>query len=116
MLRKPLLSLLVAIVLGVGFVVGLTRLFVLRYELGDVYPPYSTLRADPLGTKALAAALDELPNVDVQRNYKPLPKLRPGGPVTLVYAGVNHHSYWTNQELLAFDTLIASGSRAVGQK
>jgi hypothetical protein len=95
------------------FVGGLARLFVLRYESGDVYPPYSSLRADPLGTKALAAALAELPGIEVGRNFKPLPKFHPNGPVTLVYAGVSHRAYWTGPELLAFDSLIANGSRAI---
>jgi hypothetical protein len=113
MLRKPLLSLFLALLLGIGFAYGLARLFILRYEIGDVYPPYSTLRADPLGTKALAEALDDLPNVEVRRNFKYLPKLRAGGPVTLVYTGVPHHAYWTEQELVAFDSMIVTGSRAV---
>lgn len=113
MLRKPLLRMLLSIALALGFVWGLTRLFVLRYEVGDSYPPYSSLRADPLGTKALATALDELPNVEVRRNFKPLPKLRPNGPVTLVYAGVPHWAFWTDDELQAFNTLVLGGSRAV---
>ncbi|MDR3401791.1 MAG: hypothetical protein P4L99_04755 [Chthoniobacter sp.] len=113
MLRRPLLRMFLAVALAVAFVVGLARLFVLRYEVGDSYPPYSSLRADPLGTKALAAALDELPNVEVRRNFKPLPRVHPGGPVTLVYAGVGHRAVWTDQELLAFDTLVLNGSRAV---
>ena len=100
-------------VLGAVFVGGLVRLFVLRYETGDVYPPYSTLRADPLGTKALAAALDDLPGLKVERNFKPLPKLDPAGPVTLVYAGVSHRDYWNERELQQFDKLVVSGSRAV---
>jgi hypothetical protein len=113
MLRKPLLRMLFSVVLALGFVWGLTRLFVLRYEVGDSYPPYSSLRADPLGTKALATALDELPNVEVRRNFKPLPKLRPNGPVTLVYAGVPHQAYWANDELQTFNALVVGGSRAV---
>jgi hypothetical protein len=113
MLRKPLLRLLFALLLAGGFAYGLTQLFMLRYATGDVYPPYSSLRADPLGTKALAAALDELPGVEVRRNFKPLPKLRPDGPVTLLYTGVPHKAYWTEQELAAFDGLVVRGSRAV---
>jgi hypothetical protein len=113
MLRKPLLSLLIALVLAAVFVFGLFQLFALRYQVGDVYPEYSTLRADPLGTKALVDSLAELPHVETRRNFKPLTKLRPDGPVTLVYAGVAHHSYWTDEELLAFDSLLANGSRAV---
>ncbi len=113
MLRKPLLTLLLALLLGGGFAYGLVRLFVLRYEVGDVYPPYSSLRADPLGTKALAEALDALPDVEVRRNFKPLPKLRPEAPVTLVYTGVPHRAYWSAQELAAFESLVVTGSRAV---
>lgn len=113
MLRKPLLCLLLALLLGGGFAYGVARLFILRYEIGDVYPPYSSLRADPLGTKALAAALAELPNVEVIRNFKPLPKLRPDGPVTLIYTGVPHTAMWTEPELLAFDRLVVGGSRAI---
>jgi hypothetical protein len=113
MLRKPLLSLLFALLLGALFAGGLARLFILRYETGDIYPPYSSLRADPLGTKALAAALAELPGVTVQSNFKSLPKLRPTGPVTLVYAGVSDQSFWNGPELLAFDSLVANGTRAL---
>lgn len=113
MLRKPLLGLLLALLLGGTFAYGIVSLFILRYEVGDVYPPYSSLRADPLGTKALAAALGELPNVDVSRNFKPLPKLRTDVPVTLIYTGVPHTAMWTSRELLAFDQLVVGGSRAI---
>ncbi len=113
MLRKPLLRVMFSLALALAFGWGLVELFVLRYEVGDSYPPYSSLRADPLGTKALATALDELPNVEVRRNFKPLPKLRTDGPVTLVYAGVPHHAFWGGDELQAFNTLVLSGSRAV---
>ncbi|HSI14622.1 MAG TPA: DUF4350 domain-containing protein [Chthoniobacter sp.] len=102
-----------SLVLAIAFGWGLVRLFVLRYEVGDSYPPYSSLRADPLGTKALATALDELPDVEVRRNFKPLPKLRTNGPVTLVYAGVPHRAFWGGDELQAFNTLVLTGSRAV---
>jgi hypothetical protein len=113
MLRKPLITLLLALLLGVVLVAGLSRLFVLRYEVGDVYPAYSSLRADPLGTKALAEALDALPGVEMRRNFKPLPQLRAGEPVTLVYTGVPHQAVWTEQELAAFDAMVLAGSRAL---
>lgn len=113
MLKKPVLSFLLALLLFAGFAVGLSRLFILRYEIGDVYPPYCSLRADPLGTKVLADALRELPGVEVRRNFKALQKLRPAGPVTLVYAGVTHRAYWTEGESAAFDSIVAGGSRAV---
>lgn len=113
MLKKPILTWLLALFLAVIFAGGLARLFALRYESGDIYPLYSSLRADPLGTKALAEALDALPEVEVRRNFKALPKLRPGRPVTLIYTGVPHQAVWTEPELAAFDNLVATGSRAV---
>lgn len=113
MLEKRWVRAILAVGLIAAFVIGLVQLFTLRYEVGDIYPEYSSLRADPLGTKALAAALEDLPNVEVRRNFKPLPKMHPDGPVTLVYAGVGHDAVWTNEELNAFNELILSGSRAI---
>src|SRR4051812_43939030 len=99
MLRKPLLTLTFAILLAAGFFFGLARLFTLRYASGEVYPPYSTMRADPLGAKGVFEALSALPGVEVRRNFQPLKRLRPGKPVTLVYLGTTHYSYWTEREL-----------------
>ena len=113
MLRKPLLTLTLALLLAVGFCYGLARLFTLRYESGDVYPPYSTLRADPLGAKGIYEAIAQLPGVEVRRNFQPLKKLQPGRPITLVYLGTAHESYWTERELAEFETLMANGARAV---
>lgn len=113
MLKRPLLALALAVLVAGAFCFGLARLFALRYEAGDVYPPYSTLRADPVGTKALHDALGGLPGVQVRRNFQPLKKLQPGQPVTLVYAGVQPQSYWTERELLELETLLANGARVV---
>jgi len=63
----------------VVFTAGLVRLMLLRFEAGDVYPPYSSLRTDPLGTKALYQALDELPGVRASRNHVPLRRLPEDG-------------------------------------
>ena len=113
MLRKPLLLLMLGLLLAGAFVVGVAQLFILRYRKGDVYPPYSSLRADPLGVKGLYEALGELPGVNTERNYKPLPKLKPPAPITLVYAGVPHTAAWDDVELLGFNALILGGSRAI---
>src|ERR1041385_7234116 len=50
------------------FVAGAVYLMLLRFEAGDVYPPYSSLRADPLGTMALAESLAKMPGLDVRRD------------------------------------------------
>ena len=113
MLKKPLLTLACALLLAAAFFYGVARLFVLRYERGDVYPPYSSLRADPLGVKGIYDALDRLPGVDATRNFRALPKLRPAAPVTLVYAGVTEYAQWESRELTVFDALVHDGTRAI---
>ena len=55
---KTLRWLLPALIVVFG--AGVIRLFQLRFEAGDVYPPYSSYRADPLGTRALYQSLENL--------------------------------------------------------
>ena len=64
------------------FVAGVVELFQLRFESGDVYPVYSTLRADPLGAAAFYEALADQPGLRVERNLRPLDRLGLG-PATL---------------------------------
>jgi len=52
-----------------AFVFGLTRLFELRFEVGDVYPPYSSLRSDPLGTMAFYEGLGKVPGISTRRDF-----------------------------------------------
>jgi hypothetical protein len=52
---------LAALVLAMAaFAAGLAGLFRDRLETGDIYPAYSTLRSDPMGCRALFAALENL--------------------------------------------------------
>lgn len=51
------------------FVFGIVQLFELRFETGDVYPPYSSLRADPLGTMAFYESLGQMPGISVRRDF-----------------------------------------------
>lgn len=113
MLNRKLLTATAAIVLALTLGYGLLQLFAIRWERGDVYPPYSTLRADPLGTRILFESVAALPGMEVRRNYRPLQQLRPDAPVTLIYAGVSQKAQWGNDELRHLETLLASGSRAV---
>jgi hypothetical protein len=98
---------------GLAFAYGIVHLFALRFQEGDVYPPYSSLRADPLGTKGFHDALDELPQLDVQRNYRAIRRLRLPSPPTLVYAGVPSHAMWGAGELRDVEGLLTDGARVV---
>src|SRR5436189_6446428 len=82
MKRLPLLVLLVVLA---GFTFGLVQLFNLRFESGDNYPPYSSLRADPLGSKALYESLGHL--MPARRHLQPLSRLGDGRDATLIWLG-----------------------------
>ena len=68
----PILALVLAAAM---FTAGVIYLFLLRFEAGDVYPPYSSLRADPLGTMALCESLAKLPGLRVRRDTSDANKL-----------------------------------------
>ena len=68
----PALFLLIVAAL---FVYGMVEILILRFEKGDVYPPYSSYRPDPLGTKAFYEGLGLLQGVEAVRNVEPLPKV-----------------------------------------
>jgi hypothetical protein len=101
-------------VLAAGFLFGLLRLFVLRFEAGDVHPPYSSLRKDPLGTAVLYEGLDRLPDVAVRRNFEPLHRMPADAPATLLYLGVSED--WRPAALkpeLLLDRVADRGGRLV---
>lgn len=51
-------------------IIGLIRLFQLHFAIGDVYPAYSSLRSDPIGSKAFHDALAEVHGTSSSRNYR----------------------------------------------
>jgi hypothetical protein len=121
--RKTILLSAVAVLL-VLFAVGLLELVALRFEAGDIYPPYSTLRSDPLGAKAFYDSLAALDGVSVRRNYLPQEQLLPlmQGPnrEALVYLGADEYSQAASlgekkprdyAEML--DNFVAPGGRLV---
>src|SRR5256885_1893261 len=82
--KFPLL--LLAVLCGV-FLLFTLKLFSLRFQTGDIYPPYSSLRTDPLGSKALYESLNDLGAVVTERNFKTLDKLPEAAGVTLLFLG-----------------------------
>ena len=57
--RRPVLVFVLLFVLG-AFGYGLVQLFKLRFATGDIYPPYSSLRGDPLGSRVYVDRLQQL--------------------------------------------------------
>lgn len=68
---------------------GVSAVYRLRVARGDLFPQYSTLRADPLGARALHDALQLLPGRRVERWTRPLARLeaKPGDLVWVI--GIN---------------------------
>src|SRR5687767_9409355 len=75
MRRNPAIGvgMLIAIGLATAWCFGL--MMSRRFAGGEVYPPCSTQRADPMGAKALYEALDRLVGTTCERNFKRLGKL-----------------------------------------
>ena len=109
MKRAAVIALLV---LGAAFALGLARLYSLRFETGDVYEPYSSLRADPLGTRAFYESLDRL--LPAQRNYRPLSRLDVAPEATLFWLG----EHWDEldaprADLERLEAFVSAGGRLV---
>ena len=107
-------SLLLALLL-IAFLFGVGHLFVLRFQTGDIYPPYSSLRSDPLGSRVLYESLENLGNITLGRNYRFLNSLKPEPDTTFFYLGASADDYHpVPQELIdVCDRLVDSGGRLV---
>ena len=97
------------------FIYGLVHLLNLRFESGDVYPAYSSLRSDPLGTRALFESLDNLNPSHIQRNYLPLSQTSYRQPTTFLYlgSGLLDSKFIAKEFSDAIDRLTESGGRLV---
>ena len=112
---KRRFSWIALLLIAVVFAGGLGWLFKLRLGQGDLFPAYSTLRADPLGTRAIFEALQELPELRVERSVQPMKKI-PETPVrTIIFAGMERvqWSAFSVDEANALDAAVRAGSRAV---
>jgi hypothetical protein len=102
------------IALAVGFLFGLWKLFELRFTAGDIYPPYSSLRAGPLGAKALFESLQRIPGMSASRNYRDITSL-PKGNATVLLLGENpfHFETLAEEDIKEFEALAGGGARVV---
>lgn len=100
MFKVNRLYFLLILVLVGGFVYWLYFLLQIRFSMGDAYPPYSSFRSDPMGTKALWVSLDELEGIEAVRHLGRSRKLEHANS-TIFYFGVSpwlydnvQKSYW----------------------
>jgi hypothetical protein len=111
--KKLQYGILVVILTAFGY--GVVALFLLRFDAGDVYPPYSSLRSDPLGSRAFYQSLAQIKSVSVQRNYRKLSTMRSASDTTLFYLGSQVQERWMIPQGLVrtFDRLAAGGGRLI---
>ena len=94
------------------FAIGLLRLFVLGYDEGNVYPPYSSYRSGPLGTRVLFGALESLPGISVSRNIGKFSKLGDGRDKTMFLCGATTSEDPENT-IEKIEAFISGGGRLV---
>jgi hypothetical protein len=95
------------------FLFGLVELFLLRFEAGDVYPPYSSLRADPLGTRALYESLARMPGLSLQRDFNANDRLPDGREATYLHLAAERFEWASMAPELVneIDAFLARGGR-----
>ena len=96
-----------------GFMLGVVKLFLLRFEAGDVYPAYSSLRSDPLGSRAFYRSLENINAALVSRNYLALQNLKFKEYTALFYVGsgaIDSESV-SSEWLNVFERLTDTGGR-----
>jgi hypothetical protein len=108
-------AILVMAVCATALALGVARLFELRFESGDVYPAYSSLRADPLGTSVLYESLGRMPDVSVSRDLNATDKLPPGRRTTYLHLAADSYDwrYLPSNTFREVDSFVRSGGRLV---
>jgi hypothetical protein len=105
---------LMGVVLVTALIWGLEQVAMGPIETGDVYPPYSSLRTDPLGAKALYESLEAIPGIAIERLYKERTTLDGPGDAIFVL-GVDPAGWSTVKEktLEEYEKLVEHGGRLV---
>jgi len=105
-------GLILLLLLLVLFGYGMSRLFRLRFEAGDIYPAYSSLHADPLGTKAFHDSLNHL--IPAERNYRALLRIDRGVGQTLFVLGTDLQQLYASQaDVRDLEQFVMTGGRLV---
>ena len=106
--------LLALLALAALFLLAVTQLVNLAFSRAPIYQPYSTLRADPLGARALFETLATLPGVKVERHIRRAARLA-DAQATVFWLGEqpNAPMIWSKQNLATFEAVARKGGRLV---
>lgn len=104
---------LLGILIAVFFAGAILRLFMLSFDAGDIYPPYSSLRTDPLGTKAFYDTLDRISTIKVQRHYDLRKQLPPARQSVVVLLGTPPRDPVSPRLAKKLKNFVTNGGRLV---
>jgi len=112
---KKYFPILVLLGCTAAFAFGVLQLFALRFAAGDVYPPYSSLRADPLGTMAFYESLEKMPGLFVRRDYSTSDRLpeEPGTAYLHLAAEPGEWAWLPTESFQEIKNFLARGGRLV---
>jgi len=114
MLNRRAILFITLAALAAVFVWGVVHLFALRFAGGDVYPEYSSLRADPFGTKIYFESLKGASEAHVRRNFRAPQHLPDGRDATLFVFGLPWDELESDeQEYRKLDGFVRNGGRLV---
>lgn len=85
--RRPVMLIALAGVIAL-FIWGIVTLVSVRFEQGESFSPYSSFRADPLGSRGIYGSLDRVESIDTRRHLRPLAKLDGAPGQTVMVLGV----------------------------
>src|SRR5262245_42196942 len=112
---KRYLPTIFLLVLAAILIIGFVQLFELRFSAGDVYPVYSSLRADPLGTMAFFESLENFSGLSVERGFSATSRL-PEGNETTYFSLATSMDDWgllSERDFRYMDAFVAEGGRLV---
>jgi hypothetical protein len=112
-MRGPKAVVLVVLV-GAVFGWGAIRLFNRQFAAGELYPQFSSLRTDRMGTKLLYDSIGKLPGFAVERNFLPFEFLPRDGATLLLVGTDPMRLNWNDTGLLrSVEAVAARGNRVV---
>lgn len=112
MSRSLQLVCVVVLLAGASWIIAM--LLDLRLSSGDIYPPYSSFRADPLGTKGLMDSLNEVPGLTVDRQFRHPRHLSEGSQRALWVIGLpDSELNGPADEIQALERFVKTGGRLV---
>ncbi|MFB3904788.1 MAG: DUF4350 domain-containing protein [Acidobacteriota bacterium] len=97
-IKSPTLFKALAAAMFIAFAAAGLRLLFLAFEIGDVYPPYSSHRAELDGAEVFYEALERLPELQVARHYGPAAAAAASNDVTIIVPGYSTADWYFGDE------------------